>query len=258
MSPTDETLGAYVDGELDADARAELEAAMATQPALAARMERLMKMRARLHAAFDPVLQEPIPPRLAEMLRGTENATATASTPVTELAAARAAKAGARRTWSWPEWSAVAASITLGVLIGYFLLRTPSEDRLFKQQDNELLADGALDRALSEQLASTQPAGAAVRIGLSFRARRDGVYCRTFALAHGLDTAGIACRETDAWHVRALTRGAPLAGASGGAQQASSGLPAALLSIVQDEIDGEPLDAPAERAASRRNWRAGQ
>jgi hypothetical protein len=78
-------------------------------------------------------------------------------------------------------------------------------ERLFGGQ---LLARGALSRALSTQLASDQSPSAAAQIGVSFRAR-GGTYCRTFALrdAHSQDRtlAGLACHERDTWQIEVLT-----------------------------------------------------
>src|SRR5207253_696626 len=63
MSYSEETLMAYADGELDPAARAALEAAMAADPGLAQRVARHQALRARLRAALDPVLDEPLPQR---------------------------------------------------------------------------------------------------------------------------------------------------------------------------------------------------
>ena len=62
-------IGAYVDGELAADERRRFEDEMAGDPDLARRVERQAQLRARLSAAFDPVLAEPVPPRLERAAR---------------------------------------------------------------------------------------------------------------------------------------------------------------------------------------------
>ena len=64
MNIDDQTLMAYADDELDAATRAQVEAALARDPALAARVEEHRALRAELNAAFDPVLDEPVPDRL--------------------------------------------------------------------------------------------------------------------------------------------------------------------------------------------------
>ena len=79
-----QTLLAYVDNELDAAARAEVEAAIAADPELARRVEQQRSLRKLLGAAYGPVLEEPVPPRLLAAAQP-----APAKPKVVELAAAR-------------------------------------------------------------------------------------------------------------------------------------------------------------------------
>lgn len=64
MSVTEQALHAYVDGLLDADARAVVEAHLAAHPDDAARVQAYQAQNAALRAAFDPVLEEPVPVRM--------------------------------------------------------------------------------------------------------------------------------------------------------------------------------------------------
>ena len=64
MNDRDLTVAAYVDGELDTAARARFEADMARDPSLADAVAAQRRLRARLAAAYDPVLSEPVPPAL--------------------------------------------------------------------------------------------------------------------------------------------------------------------------------------------------
>src|SRR3546814_16456553 len=66
-----------------------------------------------------------------------------------------------------------------------------------------LVASGTLAEALDTQLASNQPADAAVRIGLSFR-DGTGRYCRSF---EGDGLAGIGCREGSSWTLESTHTG---------------------------------------------------
>ncbi len=68
MNWTDDTLMAFVDGELDAAQRADLERALVGDVALQARMAALQSQRQRVSAAFATVLDEPMPDRLAKLL----------------------------------------------------------------------------------------------------------------------------------------------------------------------------------------------
>lgn len=69
MNVTDELLMAHVDGELDAEARVAVEAAIAADPELQRRVARQQALRDKLRASFDSVLAEPVPERLIEAAR---------------------------------------------------------------------------------------------------------------------------------------------------------------------------------------------
>lgn len=61
----DEELHAYVDGELDAKRVGEIDGIAAREPAVAEALEMIRRQNAQLHHAFDPVLDEYVPSRLA-------------------------------------------------------------------------------------------------------------------------------------------------------------------------------------------------
>jgi hypothetical protein len=255
MNYVDETLGAYVDGELDASQRAEFEAAMAADPALAQRIERLRILRNELLTAFSGATQEPVPRHLLDLVHSPDVhasvVTAPGSGRLANMARERAARAGApRRSWAWPEWSAVAASLVMGMMLGHTFLQAPDAGLRMTAQ-GRLLARSDLAQALSTQLASEQARDAAVRIGLSFR-DKGGSYCRTFALQRGHSLAGLACRENEGWRVQVLAQADHPPG--GGAEPAASAMPPAVLSAVEAEISGAPLDAAAEAAARQSKW----
>jgi hypothetical protein len=252
MIITDEILMAYVDDELDAPARAAVEAAMAGSPEVARRVARQQELRRQLRAEFDRVLDEPVPDHLTEAARrapaGVREAT------VTELDRARAQKSErAPRRWSWPEWSALAASVVLGAVLSQTMLR-PFTAEPIVTRDGRLLAHDALARALSNQLSSEQAPDARVALGLSFRSK-GGAFCRTFVLRDGRGLAGIACREGESWPVEVVIPGAESTAPDGSYAMAGSELPVTLLKEVEERIDGEPLDAAGEVAARRNHWR---
>jgi anti-sigma factor RsiW len=71
MSRMDDVmLMAYVDGEVDAATAREIEAAMAADPAVAARAQRMRDGAAITRSAFADVLHEPVPDRLISALAG--------------------------------------------------------------------------------------------------------------------------------------------------------------------------------------------
>ena len=117
-----------------------------------------------------------------------------------------------------------------------------------------MLAAGTLARALSEQLASNQPADAAVQIGVSFRSR-GGDYCRTFVLREKSALAGLACRDHGAWRLETLAASESAPAAGGEYRAAATALPPAVAGTLDALIAGEPLDADAEAAARDRGWK---
>ena len=250
MTISDDTLHAYVDGELDAAARAEVEAAIAADPQLAQRVQQGQSLRGLLRAAYDPVLDEPVPARLLAAARG-----AAPVAKVVDLAAERASrKAMPVRAWAggWPQWGAMAACLVVGIFVGHSALIAPAGDAV-ATRDGQMVARGELARSLSTQLSSAQPGDAPVRIGLSFVSRGDE-YCRTFLLRRG-GAAGLACRHGDDWQLRVLTQDPAASAGAGGLRMAASPTPPAVLRAVDEQIQGSALDAEAERAALQRGWR---
>ncbi|MBV9524068.1 MAG: hypothetical protein JO010_14805, partial [Alphaproteobacteria bacterium] len=109
----DELLVAYLDGELDARRRAEVEALLQSDAAARERMAQLGESAALLRTAFDEVLREEVPERLIAAARGTPAAHRAEIVPFQRDRAPR--RVAAYRRW----WVAVpiAASL-LGVIIG--------------------------------------------------------------------------------------------------------------------------------------------
>lgn len=231
MSIPDETLMAYADDELAAAARETVDAAMREDPQIARRIEYYRRQREQLRSAFDPVLQEPVPGRLIAAAQGMRSVRP-------------------RRRWVTPELGAVAASLLVGAMLSWGVLRLQGDPSIIAGADG-LVAAGALSRSLSGDLAS-EAAGGPVRLGLSFR-DRSGSYCRTFSLGDGDETAGLACRKAETWQVELATRGNEAAD-SAAYRHAGSPLPAELRSAIEARIAGEPLDATEEQAARARGW----
>ena len=222
----EETLIAYVDGELEPAERARFEAEMAADPALARQVARHEALSARVNAAYAGVLDEAIPAQLLT---------------VAAVANDRGGKPGISRL---SPWIGLAASLVIGVLAGRVVW--PAEGPLVVKGGG-LEARGRIAEALTTQLAA-QPG--VVKVGLSVKAA-DGRYCRTFESAPDR-LAGLACREGGHWIARTVTTWTPTAAPA--YRQAGSDTPPELLAAV-DGLAGQPLDAAAERAARDRGWR---
>lgn len=244
MKFSDEMLMAYADGELDLVSRAEIEAAMAADPEVARIVQRHRALAARVQSAYQGVLEEPMPARLASL--AAEPVTA----PVVDLAAKRAAATAARAQpsrWRLPQWSALAASVAIGAMVGMLLLR--GEQAPYQETADGLIASGELEAALTRQLAGSLGTGKS-RVGISFR-HHDGAYCRTFHLQQKAPLAGLACRRDDRWKLEVLAAAQP----HQGELQPAAAMPMAVLQAVDAAIEGEPLDATAEAAARDASWR---
>lgn len=234
--PDDEILMRYADGELDEIARARVERVLTTNPAEMARLDEYRALKARIAEYYAPVVTEGIPERLTALLTGNVVSIASAST-------ASPARPVVRRRWV-P--AAIAASLAAGVLAGQLLPRAGGGPVAF--EDGAMVARGDVARALDVQLASAQPADAAVRIGVSFPGR-GGRACRTFETEA---MAGVACRGNDRWQVMVTAPGASERVAGGYAQAGSAD--AVVMQAAQDMMTGEPLDAASEKRARDAGW----
>ncbi|MGB3461354.1 MAG: hypothetical protein WBA33_05230 [Rhodanobacter lindaniclasticus] len=242
MNPIDDdTLQAYVDGELDADAAARIDAALASDAVLARRVRQARAVRAQLHAAFDPVLDEPVPARLTALLQRP-------SAP--PLAGGRHAHAVHRRApRRWYMGAALAASVAL---LAVALWWPHADGDLLRMHGGQPFAAGPLEHALNHALASEPDTHAAVAIGLSFRGN-DGHICRSFVLHRAPARAGLACHGDGGWSVPVLTA-APSPEDGGELRQAASDLPSAVRAAIDARLRGEVFDAKQERAARDAGW----
>lgn len=247
----DAQIHAYVDGALDATVAARLEADSHGNALLAARVARQRELRRQLRAAFDPVLDEPVPARLRDALAA--QPAASADRDVVDLGKMRASRGmpASGRRWALPEWSAIAATLVMGTLLGALLFRTTGSLPL-EAMDGGLVATGALDAALSTQAGGAASQGADLRIGLTFRVA-DGSYCRTFSLRGG---AGLACRRQDRWAVQLLEDGGSGPADAGDFRQAASALSPAMLGVIGALGAGDVLSPEQEQAQLRAGWQA--
>lgn len=250
MKYDDETLMAYADGELDEARRAEISAAVERDPELARRVAQHRALRTEIAGAYSSVMDQPVPEHLSAAARGpVESPPAREARPrgnVVQFPARGSRAPGA--PWRAREWTAMAASLVLGGLIVWQVGERGAGD--ITSRGGAMVASGDLARALDSQLASNQAEDAAVRIGLTFKAK-DGGYCRSF-VSRSASAAGLACRSDADWQVAFTEAIDPEAG---GIRQAASELTPALMQAVQSRIDGDALDGAGERAARDAGWR---
>ncbi|QYF91750.1 hypothetical protein KY495_13180 [Massilia sp. PAMC28688] len=250
MSYSDETLMAFADGELDEATRREVEQAMRQDPALAAKVRQHQALRANVFGAYAGTLDEEVPQRLQAAARSSKVVHLNNVRPLRN-APPPAAPPADKRSWSWPEWGALAATLVMGVIaggLGTQELGGAQQFASFDAKAGALTAEGRLDEALSQQLASAGTEADFVRLGVSF-VSKEGSYCRSFTLPQ---TAGLACRSGNQWRIPVM---ATTVVAGAGAYRQASAMPSAVLDAIDERISGKALDANAEKVAQMQGWK---
>jgi hypothetical protein len=223
----------WLDGMLDPEEAAKVEARVASDPKLSNLADRHRALRQSLRAAFNPIVEEPIPERL--LPRAEEP-----SAPI-ELIAAQHQRAG---LFGQPvQWLAIAASLAIGLFFGGWLRPETSPIR---QESGKLYAAASLERSLDRELASAPGAGD-VRIGVTFR-DKDGAICRSF---DDQRLAGVACRDGSQWQLEGLFNSVQ----QGSGYRMAAGMDPRLADVVDSIMVGEPFNAGDERKARDGGWR---
>ncbi|MGZ3275307.1 MAG: anti-sigma factor family protein [Caulobacteraceae bacterium] len=240
MGITDQLLMAYVDGELAPDLAALILSRLETEPDLLARLEQHQQLRQQLSALYSPVMSEPLPPGLTELLTKERAGSATPwRIPV------QASNLVGRLGGGWPILAAAAACL-LGV--GLSEMRHAG-DTIARSGDGRMLAAGALARSLEHGLAADAPASGA-KIMASFQDRA-GRYCRVFQGSGRQD--GVACKEGGRWQVIAMAASTAAPPAEG-YRQASSALAPSVAAAVDDLQGAGALTPEQERLARTQQW----
>jgi hypothetical protein len=237
MTSDDQMFFAWLDGELDGEEAAAMEAKVAADPRLAKLAEQHRALGFQLRGAFSTVAEAPVPERLSMAVRAPP-------TKVTDLAQARREREGYRPK-PLPKWAAMAATLVMGLFIG-LMVREPVRNPV-ELKGGGIYAAASLDEALETQLAAA-PGDGDLRVGLTFR-DQSGSICRSFT---GSGASGLACRDGERWRVRGLF--APPEGQSGEYRMAA-GVDPNLAALIDSTMAGEPFDAAQERAARQQGWR---
>lgn len=239
-----ERISSFLDGALDDAEQAAFEAELASNPALAAAVERMLENDDLLRRAFDEPMQQGVDEAVLERMG---LAPAAPSAQIMELSDRQpsAAPAGANdNAPSWSRWrlplgGAVAAAVALMVAVSV--------------RDTGSAFDAALDSTPSGQMASLDD-GVGLTPVLSFRAG-DGRYCREFSLGAGEGGgSGIACRESGSWQVEALDSGATELAAANEIALADGADGSGLDTAYARLGAGDPLGSEAEGALIAGDW----
>lgn len=243
MMYDDEVLMRRVDGELSAEAGAAIDAAAASDPVLAGRLEALRRLRTLAREAV-PIGPDPRDPALARLIAASTSTKQPALAPLLDRLRA------AFQPRHAPVWAGLAAAcFVAGLSIGW-LGGDSGADSGFTIDRGGALADAGLIKVLDSRLTADGADSEGRAVGLTFR-DADQRWCRTFQSGQA-GVAGLACREGETWTLQAL---APFHPPAGELRTAAADIPAPVLAAVDAAIAGETLDAAAEARARDAGWR---
>lgn len=203
----DETLMAYADGELDAATTARIDALLAADDSLKARIAMFARTRRAASEALGPIATEQVPEALARAVKAMVDRDAQSRASNVLAFKQPQKKQGRLNRASW--LLAAAATVLLfvagsgGYLIGSIGMLPARDD------DFAAIRDPAIIRALSEvpsgkpvELAAT---GRKLESILSFKLE-DGTFCREFRVQEpdAKGVVSIACLEQNRWQTHLL------------------------------------------------------
>lgn len=242
----DTALMRLVDGEATARERADIEAAAATDPALAARLSALRMSDRRLRDAF-PAATDPRDADLARLVAASSDARKTPSA-WSRISGVLAPAFAPRPIAVWG--ALAAAAFVAGVVVAPMLDQQRTYPGTFAVADGGRIADVEAVQALDRRLAAEGRDARGYAVGLTFR-DTDGRWCRTFSAARS-GVAGLACRQDDDWGLVALS---PFDGPTSEVRTAAADTPQVILDAVDARLSGETADAAAETQARDAGWR---
>ena len=256
MTVPDEEVFAFVDGELPPEAMARIEAAMATDPQLALRVETQRSLRRLLSGPHGAARRSASQPPRAAPAKPSPKPAEVIAFPGPQAKAAKAKPKPKPKPKPHETKSAKPAvesgrtglvamglCLLLGLVIGRFV--APPPVTLSGVDDAPPIAAGPLAQALVG--ATTSQGAGPVRIALTFK-DRGGLYCRAYQATGPAATAGVACREAGGWKVRMSSVAGP----------AGAGAPAAVMAAANAMMLGQPLDAAGEAKARAGGWKPAQ
>jgi hypothetical protein len=243
---SDEQISAFLDGELNAVDTEGLARAVETDPALAARLERLGSATRAYVAVVNGIDQHPVSAGVASIL---------AAPPTASVLPFRSKRLRAFVM----DHRAIAAGLLAAVAvwgISTNLTGPAPTDLLTPGPDGVIIASSPLHNALEKGQASkvvlvANTAGITPR--LTF-ASTDGAFCRQYDVATAAGTtSAIACREDGRWRNEIAVFGKPTS--TSDYQIASGDKSPALEAFIDLHISGAPLSAADESAAIAKGWK---
>lgn len=248
----DETLIAFVDGELDEKQTKQVEVLFEQQPELQVRIERIMAADQKLCQGFNVLLKEPPPKHLIDAIHNSP--IGASSSQVVDLPVVR--EKSSLTFWYY----GIAASVMLlvGVVVGLQIQPSDIDSHTLAQADSGLLLDNnplyrALQQTPSQQSYQITEEDRVTPI-MSFIAT-DGRYCREFEVASKQTVSlGVACREDHVWRVELLLASQDQPLMSSGYQPASGFNQQALDAVLDPLWSGEAFGADDEQRLIDQQW----
>ena len=260
----EETLNAYVDGTLDADARAGVEAMLETDAAARELLQKLRRANTLANEAFDAPMHEPVPQALIDTILRRPGRDPARDRSTTRLQP-RAPRAWSIRAYAIPLAAALALAVGIGtgLLLGRQVAQAPDQLAL-----GPVHAESPLHRLLESHasgrfLGIDGPGKQARRLGVvaTFRDRNARACREVEVLPAGTDqqplAAAVACRRAQGgWVVEGAARLAAAPSATGQGFEPSGVL-------EKDALDGllgmlgaqAALSAEQEQALMQRGWK---
>jgi negative regulator of sigma E activity len=240
----DEKLSGFVDRELDGKTQADLEALIAQDDQIKARLSRIQTNDDLVRKAFDAPVTEAVPDRFVAAI---DAGLAKHSNAAEVNARPPQASNDNNKAW-WQIGGAVAASLAVGLFFGAQLAPGGADATM------SVALNDALNATPSAQTASLK-SGERLTPQLTF-ARAGGGYCRQFDIsaANGV-RSGVACNREGRWTMEALMPSSAGASAEEGYVTAEGPTNMALENLVNRLRTGDPLDKPAEDAVIARGWK---
>ncbi|HJR70117.1 MAG TPA: hypothetical protein VKA43_08775 [Gammaproteobacteria bacterium] len=240
----DEALSALLDDALLPDDATELRRRLDREPALRSRLAALEQANTAVRKAYVDVVNEPLPASVLDAL----------TLPGENVVAFRPRRPLLMTLL--PLAAAATIALVIGMSVGVRLGPGGSPDAAGLVAEAGVVAPGTPLFAALDSLpsAATQAVGAGVIATprLTFGAN-DGGYCRLVDLTSERSTTeALACRRDDEWLLEMVVfvERAP----RDGVYRPASGPSPAIEAAVDSLIEGEPLDAAAERAVIGRGW----
>ncbi|MFQ3172606.1 MAG: hypothetical protein ACI9DG_002647 [Oleispira sp.] len=243
MTISDETLNAFIDGELSTLEMNIVRDAIVKQPAVAERVDALAALNSQVHASLSSIDTVPLSKGLDDLRKKLEVS-----------ARSEHSSGNADNIIRFPWWRKVQTAVTMPTAIAASVAAIFG---FFMNFDTNTNSDALTDWTAINDALTHQRSGAVIttQSGASFEARltflnNGGEYCRQFYVKSMNSPAlqSIACRVGDDWNLRAAIP----AGDQASYQTASSDR--SLDAILDTMMEGDPVSPEQEKMVIEHRW----